>query len=239
LCFGHPGVDDGKGVEDQPCPPSNTRYVWPRFALAAVVVAVILAVLWMTVAVLRLRDARIPMTEPATGPGNPFVPDSNGLSASVPAVNTRLAPFKDLLTGGDAMIGRKLFFEKPEANCARCHKAGGRGGETGPVLDGIGARQTRQDILESLIFPNLRIPAGYETVILLLKNGTACSGFLKEENESEMMVQTAEDGLVKVNKGDVQIRQKGISPMPEGLNQILSREDLRNLVEFVSSLRNQ
>jgi putative heme-binding domain-containing protein len=228
----NPQMNDGT----EPGP--QTRYQWPKFALAAVIAAIVLAILWMTVAVLRLRESRVPNTQPAANPTNRDVPDSTNQSGSTPALPERLAAFTNILTGGDAVIGRKLFFEKPEANCGKCHKVGGQGGDTGPALDGFGSRQTREYILESLLLPNLRIPEGYDTVIVLLKNGTGTSGLLKNENESELMIHTPEDGLVKINKSDVQVRQKGASPMPEGLDQLLTRDDLRHLIEFVAGLKN-
>ena len=77
----------------------------------------------------------------------------------------------------------------------------------------------------------------YEIVIVLLKNGTARSGMLKSEDATNLVVNTSEDGLVKISKSDIQLRQKGMSPMPEGLGQIISRQDLRDLVEYVQSLK--
>jgi hypothetical protein len=40
-----------------------------------------------------------------------------------------------------------------------------------------------------------------------------------------------------LKKSDVQSRQKALSPMPEGMGQILSKSDLRDLIEFLSSLK--
>lgn len=220
--------------EDEPIA-TERHYAWPRFALAAVIAAILLAILWMTFAVLRLRASRIPESTPAI-PAQPASISTNRADGSA-ALQARLAPFQDTLTGGDVAIGRTLFYEKPEANCAKCHKIGAQGGETGPTLDGIGSRLTRDEILESLLLPNARIPDGYETVIVLLKNGSGCSGFLKNENESELAILTGEDGLVTVKKSEVQVRQKGLSPMPEGLEQLLSHDDLRHLIAFVASLK--
>ncbi len=223
-------MDEPARTSDQP---SRRRYTWPWFLLAAVVLAVVLAILWMSVAVNRLRHSQNPFYRP---PGAASLSATNA-STSISSTNDPLAGFRDLLSGGNVEAGKKIFFEKPEANCAKCHKADGQGGDTGPILDGIGAKQTRERILESMLHPNLQISEGYDSVILLLKNNTGCSGFLKNENESELYVLTPEDGLVTIKKSDVQVRQKGLSPMPEGLDQILPRADLRDLVEFVSSLK--
>jgi putative heme-binding domain-containing protein len=107
----------------------------------------------------------------------------------------------------------------------------------GPALDGFGTNHTSEYILQSLILPNSRTLEGYETVVLLLKNGSGTSGLLKNESDSEIVVYTPEDGLVTVKKSDVKLRQKGLSQMPEGLGQILSKQDIADLIAFVASLK--
>ena len=44
-------------------------------------------------------------------------------------------------------------------------------------------------------------------------------------------------GLVKVRAADVKSRDRGLSAMPEELGNMLSKSDLRNLVEFLSTLK--
>jgi len=55
---------------------------------------------------------------------------------------------------------------------------------------------------------------------------------LKSETADELAINSPEDGLRDGEKSDLKTRDKGLSPMPEGMGQILSKEDLRNLVEF-------
>jgi quinoprotein glucose dehydrogenase len=148
-----------------------------------------------------------------------------------------LAPYRDLLRGGNAATGRKIFLEKPEANCGKCHRIAETGPEIGPPLNGIGAKQSREEILESILFPNAKITKGYESVILLLKNGSAVCGVLRRETPTELTVDSAEDGVTIVKTADVQSRRAAMSPMPEGLWAVLSRRDLRDLVEFLATLK--
>ena len=148
-----------------------------------------------------------------------------------------LAEYREALYGGNAAEGKKIFLERPEASCVRCHKIDGEGGEVGPDLSHVAAQKDRQYFLESIILPNKQIAQGFESVLVTLKNGSAYAGVLKSENAGELVINSPEDGLVTVKKSDVQSREKGLSPMPEGMGQVLSREDLRNLVEFLSSLK--
>jgi len=58
---------------------------------------------------------------------------------------------------------------------------------------------------------------------------------VKSETENVLELNSPEDGLVKINKADIKTRDRGLSAMPEELRQILTKQDLRNLVEFLST----
>ena len=149
----------------------------------------------------------------------------------------RLRHFREAVAGGDAAQGKKIFFERPEASCVRCHKINGEGGDVGPDLTHIGTQKDREYLLESLIFPNTQIAAGFETVILTLKDGRTCAGLIKSETQTTVEINSPEDGLLKLNKADIQSRHKGLSAMPEELRQALSKSDIRDIVEFLSQLK--
>ena len=88
-----------------------------------------------------------------------------------------------------------------------------------------------------MVLPNRQIAAGFESVLVSLKNGESYAGVLKNENESEVVINLPDTGLLTLKKSDIQSRQKALSPMPEGMGQILSKQDLRNLVEYLSGLK--
>src|SRR6185436_2331892 len=96
-------------------------------------------------------------------------------------VTDHLAPWREMMAGGNAEAGRKVFFEKQEAGCLRCHKWNGEGGEVGPDLATLAGQKPRDYILESLVMPNRVIAAGYESVNLTLANGKTISGVVKGE----------------------------------------------------------
>jgi quinoprotein glucose dehydrogenase len=148
-----------------------------------------------------------------------------------------MAEFRETLFGGDAAEGRKVFFERAEAQCLRCHKIKGEGGEVGADLSAIGSQKDRQYLLEAIVFPNKEVAPGFESVVVSLKNGTVYAGVLKSETNDELVINSPEDGVVTVKKSDIQARDKGLSAMPEGMGQILSKNDLRDLVEFLAGLK--
>ncbi|MDB6129792.1 MAG: hypothetical protein JWM04_899 [Verrucomicrobiales bacterium] len=147
----------------------------------------------------------------------------------------QLAPYRMLLEGGNAAEGKKIFFEKAEASCVRCHKLGEEGADVGPQMLGIGTRATREYILESIIFPNAKIAPGFESVIVVLKSGISYAGILKGETDKELTILSPEDGLLKLAKSDITKRDRGLSAMVEGFVDILPKRDIRDLVEFLSS----
>jgi hypothetical protein len=71
--------------------------------------------------------------------------------------------------------------------------------------------------------------------MVVLKNGDSFAGVLKSETPDAIVINSPDTGPLTIKKVDVQSRRQALSPMPEGLGQILTKVDLRNLVEFLSS----
>jgi len=145
-----------------------------------------------------------------------------------------LAKFRETMFGGDAEAGKKLFFDRAQLSCLRCHKVQGVGGTVGPDLTGIGKKQNREYLLESIVEPNRQIAKGYDTVVLTLDNGQVKSGILRHEDAKEVHLMTAEGQTIVVPKPRIEERSRGRSAMPEDLIKQLSRSELRDLVEFLA-----
>ena len=148
-----------------------------------------------------------------------------------------LRAYRECLSGGDAAEGRRIFVERADVFCFRCHKVNGEGGEAGPDLTGIATRKPREYLLESIIYPNKQIAAGFESVLVTTTKNETYAGILKGETEAELDILSPEDGPMKLKKSDLKSRERGPSAMPEELRQILSKRDLRDLVEFLGTLK--
>ncbi len=148
-----------------------------------------------------------------------------------------LAGWRSALVGGDAERGRTIFAEKVEVQCLRCHAVKGQGGIVGPKLDGIGTQRSREYLLESMVFPNRAIASGFESVTLSLKNGAEHAGLVKGEDDKELRLESPEEGALRIAKADIVTRQRGLSAMPEGMEQFLSRREVRDLVEYLAGLK--
>ena len=165
-----------------------------------------------------------------------FVSKLRQFEESRPA-DDNLRSWRECLMGGNAVEGKKIFLERAEVSCVRCHKINGQGGEVGPDLTGIGTRKTREYLLESIVSPNKEIAAGFESVLVTLKTGSTYAGIVKSETAAEMELNSPEDGLLKLKKAEIKSRERGLSGMPEELRQVLTKQDLRDLVEFLSRLK--
>ena len=147
-----------------------------------------------------------------------------------------LAQYSETLNGGDAEAGRKLFLERADLACLRCHKINNEGGDVGPDLSKIGAKG-REYILESIVLPNAKISPGYDSVLVKLKNENAYAGIVKAETDTNLEINSPEDGLLKIDKSQISTRTPGQSPMPAELVTMLTKRDLRNLIEYLASLK--
>jgi quinoprotein glucose dehydrogenase len=150
-----------------------------------------------------------------------------------------LAAFHASLAGGDAERGRRVFENQPVLACIRCHRAGGEGGDAGPNLAGLGARASRRELLESIIKPNAKISAGYDTVVVTLRSGGTAAGIVAAETETTLTLRNAENQLVPVAKADIARRDGAPSGMPEVYATLLSPAELRDVVEYLASLRGE
>jgi len=165
------------------------------------------------------------------------------------AVQKRLADYREkrpanstarwsfALHGGDAVSGRRIFFEKPETQCSRCHQVGSDGGTVGPRLDGIGARQPREYLLESIVRPSAKIAPGFDSVVITLRDGGVSTGIVKRESADELVLLSPDGGETPVKVGEIRSRDRGPSAMPEGLVGSLTRFELRDLIEYLASLK--
>ena len=72
---------------------------------------------------------------------------------------------------------------------------------------------------------------------MTLVDGQIKSGILKAEDKKEMRLMTPEGTILVVPVDQIDTRSRGPSAMPADLMKQLSRRDLRDLVEFLSTLK--
>ena len=150
-----------------------------------------------------------------------------------------LASYRLSIAGGDAERGKKVFREHATAQCFKCHKCEGGDSLVGPDLTKIGSSKDRDYILESIVFPNKTIAEGFQIVVLELTDGMTVVGRLLRETRENLQVETV-DGTgkpqaVTVAVKKVKTRVSAPSPMPEIIRDQLSRQELRDVLEYLAT----
>lgn len=148
-----------------------------------------------------------------------------------------LAAFMECLEGGQASEGQKVVANSTAAACMRCHIIRDKGGNVGPELNGIGKKYDRKTLLEAIVNPNGKIADGFQSVVLALKDGTVVAGVLRKETPEEITVVTADTKTIVVPTKEIEERAKGISAMPGDLAQKLSKQEIRDIVEYLTTLK--
>ncbi|MCZ6792248.1 MAG: HEAT repeat domain-containing protein [Planctomycetota bacterium] len=139
------------------------------------------------------------------------------------------------LPKGDVRRGQKVFND-PKAACAACHAIGYLGGKLGPDLTRIGKVRTERDLLESLVYPNISFVRSYEPVVVISRRGDVWSGILSRDAPDEIVLSTGADTQLRVARSDIAEMQPGkVSVMPGGLTELLSPQQLADLVAFLKA----
>jgi len=139
---------------------------------------------------------------------------------------------------GDPALGKEIFWG-PESKtpCAKCHTVNGKGGKVGPDLTYVAARMTVKFIIESILKPSAKIASGFETILVLTNDGRRISGTKKGETDDSLSVAIETGELLKLAKSDIRKWKKiKKSIMPENFGELLSVDDLHNIVAYLQSL---
>lgn len=131
-----------------------------------------------------------------------------------------------------AADGRAVF----EKVCATCHKFGTLGKQIGPDLSTLAAKQSRKDVLESILWPSRAIADEYQTVMIEKRDGAIAAGMLQREDAVRVVLvsATALDAPVTVLKSQIKVRQKSAtSLMPEDLLHEFTLPQVGSLLAFL------
>ncbi len=150
--------------------------------------------------------------------------------------NDPVAYYADSEIGGDARLGKKVFFEKTQLSCVRCHKINDVGGEVGPNLSKIGKEKDLRYLLEAIVAPNAKIAENFKTIIVQTEEGNIYSGIVRSETDDFLELMDANGMIVKVDQDDIVGQKEGLSSMPADLMKSMSTTELRDLVAFLASL---
>jgi putative membrane-bound dehydrogenase-like protein len=174
-------------------------------------------------------------------PDNPGAAHA-GFSALVQSGNekagereARLKALLENLPPGNASRGRVLFHTN-RSTCSLCHRVLGQGGTLGPDLSKIGKIRSRRDLLEAIIFPGATVVNGYENYVIETVGGESHMGLIQRQTPEAVYLRNAGQREQRVARAKIkEMFRAPVSAMPVGLDQLLSPDQLADLVAFLES----
>ena len=128
----------------------------------------------------------------------------------------------------------KLVYEQ---FCAVCHMAGSVGMDFGPRLTEISNKLPRSELYLAILRPNAGISFDYEGWTVYTKEGLIFNGILNE-SDNEFTIRMLGGVTQIITKDRILKKEKlGVSLMPKGLHLVMTKQELVNLIEFLSSLK--
>ena len=140
------------------------------------------------------------------------------------------------LKNRDYANGRRMF---AATGCYACHRFGNQGGMTGPDLTSAGRRYSSHDLLDQVINPSKVINEQFSAITVVTDAGLVHTGVVVNLAGDSMTLNT---DLSDPNKR-VNIDRKTIdslivsktSPMPKGLFDKMTKEEILDLVAYITS----
>ena len=137
---------------------------------------------------------------------------------------------------GNVDRGREIYHRKTML-CATCHLVDNRGGKLGPDLTTVGSYMTPESLLESLINPSSSIKQGYETVLVTTKDQSLVAGLLQRKTGDSVLLRDTTGKVTSIsNRNVAKIDVSPVSLMPPGLTASLRRDEMVDLLKFLTSL---
>lgn len=163
--------------------------------------------------------------------------DAAGISAEakVPTPEEVARLSADVLSHGNAERGEAIF-RREDVNCMKCHAVSGAGGDIGPDLSAIGGSSPVDYLVNSILQPAQAVKEEYQVRTVLTVDGQVFQGVVKSLSDQEMKLKEATGGLRTIAVADIEDQKSGGSLMPAGLTNFLTRDEVVDLVRFLSEL---
>jgi putative membrane-bound dehydrogenase-like protein len=135
---------------------------------------------------------------------------------------------------GNAEHGKEVY----GIYCSSCHIASGTGIEFGPELSDIGNKLSKQFLYSNIIYPSAGINFGYEGYTFKMNDGKAYTGYILSRTEDEITIKMMGGSQKILELKDIEEQQAlDQSLMTQGLAEIMSEDDLVDLVEYLGTLK--
>src|SRR5205807_2577132 len=140
---------------------------------------------------------------------------------------------------GDAGRGKALMAAslKGETQCLKCHTVRGVGGSVGPDLSMIGKKASRENLIESILYPSKAIADQYVNWNVETKKGVTITGLIVEEAPDHIVLRDANAKDTHIDTKDIDSRTKNPnSLMPNDIVVYLGEDELTDVVDYLLTL---
>ncbi|MEM7478631.1 MAG: PVC-type heme-binding CxxCH protein, partial [Planctomycetota bacterium] len=151
----------------------------------------------------------------------------------------KLSDLVDLETSDDELALMRGLAAFKKAKCEQCHQMGKQGLNLGPDLSDVRKRFRGDRLLEQMLSPSKEIADKYRSYRFLLDSGQVVAGVIQEENDKEVKVITNllnPKSISTLTKKEIELRsQSRVSSMPEGLLNVLTKQEIADLLSLLQS----
>ena len=129
---------------------------------------------------------------------------------------------------------------KNDATRLKCHVIGNVGGVVGPELVCYRLRASRENLLESILYPSRAISDQYVTWVVETKGGMSITGVIAAETPQHLVIRDVRVKEFKIrDQGHRESNEEQSQLMPDNLILHLPEDDLLDIVEYLYSLQRQ
>jgi putative membrane-bound dehydrogenase-like protein len=137
-----------------------------------------------------------------------------------------------LTLDGNQQRGAEIF----RKNCQSCHRFNNLGFEVGPNLATIQNRTAGQ-LLVNILDPSREVSPDFLEYIVLSIDGRVVSGMIAAENANSITLRQAEGVETNISRRDIDaIQSNGKSLMPEGIEAMITPQEMADLITYLLSL---
>jgi putative heme-binding domain-containing protein len=126
--------------------------------------------------------------------------------------------------------GRHRFVQA----CATCHTLFSEGAKIGPDLTGA-QRANLVYLLENIVDPSATTTPAYRMSTIVLADGRVLGGLVGDQSGPTIAIQTPTERLVVAKSEVEEIHPSDRSLMPDGLLDVLSEKEIRDLIAYLMS----
>ena len=105
----------------------------------------------------------------------------------------------------------------------------------GPDLSTIGNTLSIDRIIEEVLWPGRAVKEGYSLLQVTTKDGTVHQGYEQRSRSEDVFLKPlGRNETIRISKNQIHVKAQAGSAMPAGLTAALNREQLQDLICFLT-----